>query len=93
MAKEVIVKILNRDYFLEDDGDPLFLNALGKYVEEKMIEVSETRKIVDTSKIAVMASILLCKELFEMKAKVEKIDKSLDLLNSDLSKKIENLKK
>ena len=74
MANETIIKILNREYFLNEDENPLVLSALSKYVEEKMIEVSKKNSLVDTSRIAVHAALLICKELFEEKNRSENLE-------------------
>ena len=91
MSKEIVIKILNRDYFVKDeDGDPLLLAAFARYVEEKMEEAGEKNNIVDTSKIAVHAALSICKELFEERSKLENHDRKINQLAEELSKAVDS---
>ncbi len=88
MSKETVIKILNRDYYIKEQENPLFLSALAQYVEEKMKEASEKNNIVDTSRIAVHAALSICKELFEEKTRIENHEKKINQILEDLSKAV-----
>jgi len=90
MAKEIVIKILNRDYLIKDEEDPLLLAAYARYVEEKMKEASEKNNIVDTSKIAVHAALSICKELFEERNDFQNHDRKINQLAEDLAKAIDS---
>jgi cell division protein ZapA (FtsZ GTPase activity inhibitor) len=90
VAKEIVIKILNRDYFVKDDVDPLLLAAFARYVEDKMKEAGEKNNIVDTSKIAVHTALSICKELFEERSKLENHDRKINQLAEELSKAVDS---
>lgn len=94
MANETVIKILNREYFIKDEEDPLVLAALAKYVEDKMVEVSRKNSLVDTGRIAVHAALLICKELFEERSKSEDLtihqERKCAQMLEELSKIIES---
>ena len=94
MADEKVIKILNREYYIKEQGDPLVLAALAKYVEDKMIEASQKNNIVDTSRIAVHAALSICEELFKLRNDldntVSKQDRKCNQLLEELSKVMES---
>ena len=94
MANEIVIKILNREYFIEGMEDPLVLSALAEYLEKKMKEVSQKQNIVDTSRVAVHAALMITKELFDEKNKLENLEKNQEIkcvqMLEDLSKLIES---
>lgn len=74
MAEKITLRILNRDYYVDDKGDPLLMTAVARYVEEKMQEASEKDHIVETSRVAVHAALAIAGEFFRAKEKLDKFD-------------------
>ena len=59
------VQILGHEYPVEaNPGEELYINRLAQYVEQKMREMKEEAKIVDSYKLAVMAAMNITDELF-----------------------------
>lgn len=89
MAEKIVIRILNRDYYIEDNGDPLYMTALARYVEDKMREAGERYNIVDTSRLAVHAALSITGELFRLKEQEQsktplneyRVDKFIDELS------------
>ncbi|MFH1715091.1 MAG: cell division protein ZapA [Elusimicrobiota bacterium] len=73
MADKMLIKIMNRDYYINDNGDPLYMNAIARYVENKMKEAAEKDNIVDTSRLAVHAALTITGELFKYKDKEDEL--------------------
>jgi cell division protein ZapA (FtsZ GTPase activity inhibitor) len=67
MADKITIRILNRDYHVDDNGDPLYINALARYVEDKMKEAGQKDNIVETSRLAVHAALSITGELFRLR--------------------------
>jgi len=62
------VQIMGHDYPLEaNSGDDLYVNRLAQFVEERMKEIKEESKVVDSYKLAVMAAMNISDELFRLK--------------------------
>ena len=62
------VQIMGRDYPIEADaGDDLYVNRLAQFVDERMKEIKEESHVVDSYKLAVMASMNISDELFRLK--------------------------
>ena len=61
------VQILGHEYPVEaNPGDELYVNRLAQYVEEKMREMKQDSKIVDSYKLAVMTAMNITDELFRL---------------------------
>jgi len=59
---------MGHDYPLESNtGDDLYVNRLAQFVEERMKEIKEESKVVDSYKLAVMAAMNIADEFFRMK--------------------------
>lgn len=90
MADKIAIQILNRDYYVDDKGDPLYMTALARYVQEKMEEVGNKSNIVDTSRLAVHAALSIADEFFQVKEKIDKFEGvssyRVDKLIGDLEK-------
>ena len=79
MARErVSVRILNSNYDLETDTEPLFINQLAEYVNKKLQEVGEEQDTQDTTKILSVGLIILAEEIFKLKEDKENIKAELN---------------
>ena len=70
----VKVKILRSEYRIKRKGEEdSYYEKIAKYVDEKMCNIVEKTSIVSTDKIAVLAALRICEELFKVKEqRVEK---------------------
>ncbi len=86
MNKEkVCVRIYGREYDIDADiGNALYINALARYIEEKMQEIATLTNIVDSSKLAILAALNIADELFHLK-------ESQDTVNDSVNKKTDEL--
>lgn len=85
LAEKTRIVIYNREYELDATGlTPLEASALANFVNEKMVEIANHTKIVDTSKLAVLAALNIADELFGLK-------ESKSNVNGNFDKKIEEL--
>lgn len=65
MKNVMYVQIMGHEYPVEaNPGDELYVNRLAQFVEEKMREMKQESKIVDSYKLAVMAAMNITDELF-----------------------------
>jgi cell division protein ZapA len=93
MKHIMYVQIMGHEYPIEaNTGDDLYVNRLAQFVEERMKEIKDESKVVDSYKLAVMAAMNISDELFRLKdAKGshtqvfdEKADELMHLLDSVL---------
>ena len=64
LNEKIRVKIFGREYEMEAGGlTPLEASKLAEYVDDKMREISDKLRIVDTQKIAVLACLNVAFEL------------------------------
>src|SRR5438094_10476780 len=67
MKRVMYVQIMGHEYPVEENpGDELYVNRLAQFVEEKMKEIKEESKVVDSYKLAVMAAMNITDELFRL---------------------------
>jgi cell division protein ZapA len=79
MAKEgVVVKILDKEYKIETEIEPLFVNQLAEYVSNRLNEVSKEQKTEDTIKIHTLTLITLAEEIFTLKTERDNIKTELE---------------
>ena len=84
-AEKTRVVIYNREYEIDASAlTPLEAMSLANFVNEKMVEIASQTKIVDTSKLAVLAALNIADELFRVKENRDDIglisDKKIDEL-------------
>jgi len=79
MKHVMYVQIMGHEYPVEaNPGDELYVNRLAQFVEEKMREVKEESKIVDSYKLAVMAAMNVADELFHLQDQKGSSSKSFE---------------
>ena len=62
------VQIMGHEYPIEaNTGDDLYVNRLAQFVEERMKEIKDESKVVDSYKLAVMAAMNISDELFRLR--------------------------
>jgi cell division protein ZapA len=67
MKNVMYVQIMGHEYPVEaNPGDELYVNRLAQFVEEKMREMKNDSKIVDSYKLAVMAAMNITDDLFRL---------------------------
>lgn len=70
MNERVRVQIFGRDYEMDPGGlTPLEVQSLASFVDEKMREIAEDFSIVDTQKVAVLASINIALDYLQLRDK------------------------
>jgi cell division protein ZapA len=67
------VEIFNQTYNVAAGEDEERVQKLAEYVDEKMREVSEATRTVDSVKVAVLAALNIADEMFALRKKQEEI--------------------
>ncbi|MFP4465933.1 MAG: cell division protein ZapA [Candidatus Goldiibacteriota bacterium] len=68
MSKSVItVKIFGNEYTIKGVAQPDYIITLANYLNNSMQEVQDATGLKDTKKIAILAAINICDELFDTK--------------------------
>jgi cell division protein ZapA len=85
------VKIFGREYELDPGSlTPLEASQLAAYVDQKMREISEKLRLVDTQKIAVLAALNIAFEMSQPSGEppslTEEDQKRIDTLLADIDK-------
>lgn len=79
MKNVMYVQIMGHEYPVEaTPGDELYVNRLAQYVEEKMREMKQDSKIVDSYKLAVMTAMNITDELFRQQEAKGSTSKELE---------------
>jgi cell division protein ZapA len=96
MKHIMYVQILGHEYPVEaNTGDELYVHRLAQFVQEKMQELKNESKIIDSYKLAVLTAMNIADELFRMqeqkgtssKADEEKAEEMIQLLDNLLGEK------
>ena len=66
MSAPVKVQIFGQSYSIQGELDGKYVQTLAKYVDDKMHEIADVTKTVDTLKVAVLAALAIADELHNM---------------------------
>jgi cell division protein ZapA len=66
MSTGVKVQIFGQTYTIHGDLEPVYVQKLAKYVDEKMQSVADATGLVDTQKIGVLAALAIADELHSL---------------------------
>jgi cell division protein ZapA len=61
----VTVNINGENYAIKTDDDPVYVNEVARYVDEKMREIASGGKVITTSKVAILTALNIADELFK----------------------------
>ncbi len=78
---KVKVDILGQEYVLKGTESLEYLEMVGKYVEEKMEQVSQNNSSYGPTKVAVLVSLQIADELNKLKDDYDKIVEELRVLD------------
>jgi len=79
MKNVMYVQIMGHEYPVEaNSGDELYVNRLAQFVEEKMREMKQDSKVIDSYKLAVMAAMNITDELFRLQEAKGSSSKTLE---------------
>jgi cell division protein ZapA len=70
----VKIEIYDQSYNVNADGNEQYLRELAAYVDGKMREIAAATKMVDSLKVAVLASLNMADELFTARARQDAIE-------------------
>ncbi|HXO88720.1 MAG TPA: cell division protein ZapA [Candidatus Acidoferrales bacterium] len=68
------IEIYDQSYNVNADGNEEYLHELAAYVDGKMREIASATKMVDSLKVAVLASLNMADELFTARARQDSIE-------------------
>lgn len=66
MSAPVKVQIFGQVYSIQGELDGKYVQKLAKFVDEKMHEIADVTKTVDTQKVAVLAALAIADELHSL---------------------------
>ena len=66
MSGPVKVQIFGQRYSIQGELDGKYVQKLAKFVDDKMHEIADVTKTVDTQKVAVLAALAIADELHNM---------------------------
>jgi len=68
------VEIYDQSYNVNADGNEEYLQELALYVDGKMREIATATRMVDSLKVAVLASLNIADELFALRDRQQQIE-------------------
>lgn len=68
------IEIYDQSYNVNADGNEEYLQEVAAYVDGKMREIATATKMVDSLKVAVLASLNIADELFALRERQQSID-------------------
>ncbi len=90
MKNVMYVQIMGHEYPVEaNPGDELYVNRLAQYVEEKMQEMKQGSKVIDSYKLSVMTAMNITDELFRLQEAKGSSSKDLESKAADWIKMLE----
>lgn len=68
------VEIYDQSYSVNADGNEEYLQELAAYVDGKMREIAAATRMVDSLKVAVLASLNIADELYSLRDRQQQIE-------------------
>jgi cell division protein ZapA len=68
------IEIYDQSYNVNADGNEEYLQEVAAYVDTKMREIATATKMVDSLKVAVLASLNIADELFALRERQQAIE-------------------
>ena len=68
------IEIYDQSYNVNADGNEEYLQDVAAYVDTKMREIATATKMVDSLKVAVLASLNIADELFALRERQQSIE-------------------
>jgi cell division protein ZapA len=68
------IEIYDQSYNVNADGNEEYLQEVAAYVDGKMREIAAATKMVDSLKVAVLASLNIADELFTLRERQQSIE-------------------
>jgi cell division protein ZapA (FtsZ GTPase activity inhibitor) len=75
------------EYPIKSDADSEYLQELAKYVEERIMHVTENTELPPYLKPEVLAALLIADDYFVEKKKNEEIDRKIEQLTTMMEKR------
>ncbi len=66
MSAPVKVQIFGQTYSIQGELDGKYVQRLAKFVDDKMHDIADVTKTVDTQKVAVLAALAIADELHSL---------------------------
>lgn len=73
MARETAVQIFGQTYTVNAELEPEYLHRLAAHVDEKLTALHENNRMMDKTKMAVLAAFSIADELYRAKEEVESL--------------------
>ncbi len=76
--RSIEVQILGQSYAIKTDEDDAYIQALARYIDEKLKEIYSVAPNISQTKATVMAAFGIADELFKLKMEQEDLDRMLE---------------
>jgi cell division protein ZapA len=77
MSERFKVEIYGQTYSMQGDLDPVYVEELARYVDEKMRSVGNATGLVDSVRVAVLASLSIADELHTLRKTNQELHEDL----------------
>ena len=78
MSKSTVVEILGQEYRVKGDSDANRIEKVGRYVDQKMRQLTKGSSLASSTKVAILAALNIADELYEEKQKSSELLQQVD---------------
>lgn len=72
------VVICNRTYHIRSGNDPDYVRELARYVDRKIVELSENTPTVDTLKVAILAALNIADDCYQARRELGELRRGVE---------------
>lgn len=65
MSRSTVVEILGQEYRVKGDSEPERIEMVGRYVDQKMRQLTKGSSLASSTKVAILAALNIADELYE----------------------------
>jgi cell division protein ZapA len=78
MSKSTVVEILGQEYRVKGDSDVERIEMVGRYVDQKMRQLTKGTSLGSSTKVAILAALNIADELYEERQKAADLLRQVD---------------
>ena len=93
MSKSTVVEILGQEYRVKGDSDVERIEMVGRYVDQKMRQLTKGTSLGSSTKVAILAALNIADELYEERQKsadtLRKVDERIRKVTASLEESLQ----
>jgi len=93
MSRSTVVEILGQEYRVKGDSDAERIAMVGRYVDQKMRQLTKGSSLASSTKVAILAALNIADELYEERQRaserLREVDERIRAMRTSLEESLQ----